>query len=81
MKTYLNVLYAKKETAKSHGARWDSQRKQWYYAGDVLPDGLKQFVTTSASSRRFCRCPSCGTTGYSGAYPFTTLPPTCDDCV
>lgn len=83
MNTYLNVPYAQKDAAKSHGARWDAQRKQWYYPGYTMPDGLKQFTAAPSSGnsgRRFYRCPRCGTTGYSGAYPFSTCPPTCDDC-
>lgn len=33
--------------------------------------------------QRFMRCRSCGQTGYSGEYPFSTAPATdrCDDCL
>jgi len=33
-KIYLNVPYAKKEDAKSKGARWDAGKKQWYIYED-----------------------------------------------
>lgn len=34
-KTYLNVPYAEKDTAKALGARWDASNKKWY-----APDNL-----------------------------------------
>ena len=34
-KTYLNVPYAQKDTAKSLGARWDSANKKWYVPADI----------------------------------------------
>lgn len=78
---YLNVSYAQKDSAKSNGAKWDATRKQWYFPGDDLPESLKQFaVKTNSAGKPFYRCPRCGTTGYGGAYPFSTCPPTCDDC-
>ena len=35
MSQYLNVPFAEKDQAKSLGARWDSQAKQWF-----VPDGI-----------------------------------------
>ena len=32
-KTYLNVPYAEKDTAKALGARWDAANKKWYVPG------------------------------------------------
>jgi hypothetical protein len=29
-KIYINVCYAEKDDAKTKGARWDSEKKQWY---------------------------------------------------
>lgn len=29
-KTYLNVPYAEKDTAKALGAKWDATQKKWY---------------------------------------------------
>jgi hypothetical protein len=44
---YLNVPYARKDEAKAAGARWNPDRKKWYFEGD-LPDGLKEFASDSA---------------------------------
>lgn len=30
MKTYLSVPFSEKEEAKSLGAKWDPEKKQWY---------------------------------------------------
>lgn len=76
-RTYLIVSYAEKDAAKAAGARWDPQRKQWYYSGAALPLALQRF---DAKGRRRYICPSCGETGYSGQPPFSTCPPLCDDC-
>jgi hypothetical protein len=34
-------------------------------------------------NRKFMRCKSCGQTGYTGGYPFSTNPSSgnCDDCM
>jgi len=34
LKTYLNVPYAEKETAKALGAKWDPVIKKWYVPAD-----------------------------------------------
>lgn len=34
LKTYLNVPYAEKETAKALGAKWDPVIKKWYVPED-----------------------------------------------
>lgn len=85
MNTYLNCPYSQKHVAKQHGAKWDAERKQWYYPGTELPEALKQYETRNTNGsgpngRPFYRCPKCGTTGHGGGYPFSTCPPTCDDC-
>jgi hypothetical protein len=79
MKTYLNVSYAQKDIAKSHGARWDSNSKRWYFEGEEIPEGLKKFIITKDTVYR-CRC---GNTGRAGAYPFSTIQggSVCDDCI
>jgi DNA helicase-2/ATP-dependent DNA helicase PcrA len=38
---YLNVSYAEKDEAKSLGARWDSDRKKWYYVGEHNNDFIR----------------------------------------
>ena len=41
----LNVDYAHKEDAKRYGARWDRDKRTWYYVTDGdLPEGLKRYV-------------------------------------
>ena len=34
-KLYLNVPFEKKELAKKNGARWDKDKKKWYYLEDL----------------------------------------------
>ena len=34
-KLYLNVPFAKKDLAKKNGARWDKDKKKWYYTEDL----------------------------------------------
>ena len=42
---YLNVPFAKKEEAKSLGAKWDGERKKWYMEKDSkrLAEALSKF--------------------------------------
>lgn len=88
-RTYLNCPYAEKEACKRLGGRWDANRKQWYYEGAELPEGLKKYTGSPQSSNpvqsgpRYLRCRSCGQSGYTGGYPFSTLASSgrCDDCV
>jgi PhoPQ-activated pathogenicity-related protein len=40
-KNYLNINYAKKNIAKSYGAKWDIVEKKWYYL-DTLDEINKQ---------------------------------------
>ena len=42
-RTYLDVPFKEKDTAKSHGARWDKDQRQWYVTGNV-PEELQQYV-------------------------------------
>lgn len=81
MNIYLNCPYSQKNIAKQNGARWDAGRKQWFFAGDALPEPLKQFsLAHNRTMTLRCRC---GNTGTAGSYPFSTLPGSgrCDDCV
>lgn len=39
---YLNVPYAQKDEAKQLGAKWDPERKSWYYDGN--PEGYINFA-------------------------------------
>jgi len=43
-RTYLFIPYSEKDFAKSHGARWDMDQRQWYVRGEV-PEELKKFLT------------------------------------
>ena len=54
----------------------------WYdFCRDA--DALVSRTNPPADNRPVIRCKSCGATGHSGAYPFSTLPGSsiCDDCV
>ena len=42
VKKYLKISYAKKDKAKSLGARWDSNVKSWYYIDEDISDEKKQ---------------------------------------
>jgi hypothetical protein len=47
-KVYLNVPYAMKDIAKGAGARWDRDRRSWYYQGAAIPAALGQFKEAAA---------------------------------
>lgn len=34
-KIYINVPYSNKEYAKQNGAKWDHNKKKWYYTDDL----------------------------------------------
>lgn len=36
MRVNLNVPFPRKDEAKAHGAKWDAQRKVWYFFSDDL---------------------------------------------
>jgi hypothetical protein len=40
---YLKVAFAEKDIAKRYGAKWDPDRRSWYYPGTQLPSGLSRF--------------------------------------
>ena len=42
VKKYLKISYAKKDKAKSLGARWDSNVKSWYFIEDNISEDKKQ---------------------------------------
>ena len=50
-KTALLVPFAEKDLAKPLGARWDPEKRQWYWPGPSknLPEGLKRWCPASAS--------------------------------
>ena len=37
-KIYLNVQYSEKEVAKKYGAKWDKNKKKWYYTTQLSED-------------------------------------------
>ena len=49
-KTYLNVPYAEKDTAKELGAKWDAAKKKWYAPGNVDIAHFTRWHTHSTSS-------------------------------
>ncbi len=44
-KTYLNVPYAEKDTAKALGAKWDPAKKKWYAPADVELSSFSKWHT------------------------------------
>jgi hypothetical protein len=47
-KTYLNVPFAEKDTAKALGARWDAAMKKWYAPGTADITLFAKWATESA---------------------------------
>ena len=39
----LDVPYREKDQAKRRGARWNGTERTWFYVGDHLPEGLRQW--------------------------------------
>lgn len=49
-KHYINVPFVEKEEAKSLGARWDNDRKQWYYTNENDSDKFIKWQETPVMS-------------------------------
>ena len=49
-KHYINVPFVEKEEAKSLGARWDNDRKQWYYTSENDSDKFIKWQETPVMS-------------------------------
>ena len=45
-KLYLNVPFAKKDLAKKNGARWDKDKKKWYYTEDLDKEKKETLIKT-----------------------------------
>ena len=41
-KNYINISFAKKNIAKSYGAKWDNSVKKWYYLNDLDQNNQKK---------------------------------------
>lgn len=41
-KNYINISFAKKNTAKSYGAKWDISVKKWYYLNSLSKENQKK---------------------------------------
>lgn len=50
-KKYLTVPFDRKDEAKKHGAKWDAEKKSWFFPGGELPEGLKKFSGQQAAPR------------------------------
>lgn len=55
-KTYLNVPFSEKDYAKSHGAKWDADKKSWYIHNDKLENestkkGLSKYLPTNTEQK------------------------------
>lgn len=49
----LDVPYELRTTAKFAGARWDGDKKRWFYRGDNLPSKLAHFASSDYSWERW----------------------------
>ena len=49
-KTYIKISFAKKDRAKSLGARWDSSVKSWYYVANSVPEDKQKELQKLANS-------------------------------
>ncbi len=47
---YLTVPFAEKDAAKSLGARWDSDKKQWYFLSDRDSAPFAKWIASGSSS-------------------------------
>ena len=43
-KHYINCPFKEKDEAKALGARWDPDKRKWYYTGDKDPEKFKKWV-------------------------------------
>tara|TARA_B110001450_G_scaffold242940_1_gene253739 strand:- start:273 stop:1091 length:819 start_codon:yes stop_codon:yes gene_type:complete len=41
-KNYINISFAKKNIAKSYGAKWDNVVKKWYYSSSLNEENIKK---------------------------------------
>jgi hypothetical protein len=59
---YLFVPFEEKELAKSHGAKWDKERKKWFVEGEV-PEALEKYVKSQGpemGGQLWEECERCG---------------------
>lgn len=59
---------------------------EWFSIDENNKNAVKQYMEDNAPAKKqdkYLRCKSCGQTGTTGGYPFSTLPGSglCDDCV
>lgn len=47
-RNYLNVPFEQKDEAKKHGARWDADKKKWYFPGEGMPAELQKYTASKA---------------------------------
>ena len=43
-RTYLRVPFEEKDAAKAAGAKWDADKRQWFWPGGEMPEKLRGFV-------------------------------------
>lgn len=49
-RTYLQVPFESKDSAKAAGAKWDVTKKQWYHTFQETPSGLKMWLPKTAAA-------------------------------
>ena len=43
-KHYINCPFEQKDEAKALGARWDPEKRKWYYTGDKDPEKFRKWT-------------------------------------
>lgn len=74
---------AEGKTVRNDSEGWYSECRDGDVADAKMAKITASRATAAADTRPTLQCRSCGQTGKSGAYPFSTLPESgrCDDCV
>ena len=51
-KTYINISYDNKDLVKSYGAKWDNNKKSWYYNDSVTKDNINKIINLETSTNK-----------------------------
>ena len=52
---YLRVPFEKKDAVKAAGAKWDADRKSWFWPGGEMPEKLRGFAPGATGSQQVTR--------------------------
>lgn len=51
-KTYINISYDNKDVAKSYGAKWDNNKKSWYYDDTITDEYIDKINNLETSTNK-----------------------------